>query len=258
MFRSRAIAPDGSDVEGFTFDGSTVTWTGAAPVDAGIRVELELPPVDDPRWLVPGVFYGENRPASCTRIYPRWTPDHVDVPRMESDTWSFRADRCATPAVLTDGAALLTQEVTPLGQSGVGFAQRDGRRTIWLDFPYREEPIRYDGSPTPASPDVQTHTWRPGESHALPVTVFDHGDHASVIRALETPFADPGWVSVEDAAALAAHGLRRWHYRADPPRLIETAAFDREAFGAQGDRDAMHVSWVSGAPYAYALLRHGR
>jgi hypothetical protein len=62
-------------------------------------------------------------------------------------------------------------------------------------------------------------------------------------------------VSVEDAAALAAHGLYRWHYKTDPPRLIETAAFDREA---ARDRDAMHVSWISGAPYAYALLRHGR
>jgi hypothetical protein len=39
---------------------------------------------------------------------------------------------------------------------------------------------------------------------------------------------------------------------------METAAFDRDAFGARGDRDHMHVSWVSGAPYAYALLRHGR
>jgi hypothetical protein len=68
---------------------------------------------------------------------------------------------------------------------------------------------------------------------------------------------DPGWVSVEEAAALAAWGLHRWHYKSDPPRLIETAAFDRDAFGEQGDRDAMHVSWVSGVPYAYALLRHG-
>jgi hypothetical protein len=39
---------------------------------------------------------------------------------------------------------------------------------------------------------------------------------------------------------------------------METAAFDRDAFGDRGDRDHMHVSWVSGAPYAYALLRHGR
>ena len=57
---------------------------------------------------------------------------------------------------------------------------------------------------------------------------------------------------------LAAFGLYRSHYRRDPPRLMETAAFDRDAFGRTGDRDNMHVSWVSGVPYAYALLRHGR
>lgn len=60
-------------------------------------------------------------------------------------------------------------------------------------------------------------------------------------------------MSVEEAAELAAFGLYRWHYRPDPPRLVETVAFD-----GGGIRDAMHVSWVSGVPYAYALLLHAR
>ena len=89
----RAIAPDGSTVAGFRFEGARVTYEGAEPVDAGIRYELELPATDDPGWLVPGVFYGENRPESCTRIYPRFTPGRLDVERMEADAWSFRADR---------------------------------------------------------------------------------------------------------------------------------------------------------------------
>lgn len=71
MLAPRAIAPDGSKVDGFHFDGTTATYEGAQPVAAGIRFELELPPAPDPRWLVPGVFYGENRPEACTRIYPR-------------------------------------------------------------------------------------------------------------------------------------------------------------------------------------------
>jgi hypothetical protein len=259
MFTPRALAPDGSPVDGFSFSGSlTVRYEGAAPVDAGIRVELELPETVDPRWLVPGVFYGENRPEACTRIYPRFTPGRVDLERMESDAWSFRADRCATPAVFARGGGLVTSETSPLGQSGVGFAQRGGRAAIWLDFPYREEPLRYDGSQTPVPPDVRTHRWQPGESVELRFTVVDHDDHTAVLRALRTPFSDPGWVSVEEAAELAAWGLYRWHYKPDPPRLIETAAFDRDAFGEQGDRNAMHVSWVSGVPYAHALLRHGR
>ena len=94
-----ALAPDGPSLDRFGLDGAlTVTYTGAEPVDAGIRIRLELPPTDDPDWLVPGVFYGENRLEACTRLYPRFTP-HVDVGRMESNSWSFRADRCGTPAV---------------------------------------------------------------------------------------------------------------------------------------------------------------
>jgi hypothetical protein len=257
MFAARALAPDGSAVAGFRFGGALdVTYEGDEPVEAGIRVELELPPTDDPRWLVPGVFYGENRVESCTRIYPRFTPGRVDVGRMESDAWSFRADRCATPAVFARGGGLVTTERSPLGQSGVGFAYRDGRPAIWLDFPYREEPLRYDGSETPAPPDVRTHRWTPGERVELTFEVND-GDWRRVLRP-SAPAADAAWATIAEAAALAAHGLHRWHYRPDPPRLLETAAFDRDGVGERGDRDAMHVSWVSGVPYACALLRHGR
>src|SRR5579884_101162 len=154
MRRCSALAPDGSPVDGFVFEGSRVRWTGSTPVEAGIRVELELPADGDPKWLVPGLFYGENRPEACARLYPRWVPDRVDVARMESHTWSFRADRCATVAVLSGGVGLATSEVSPLGQAGVGFSQHEGRRRVWLDFPYREEPLRYDGSHEPAAPDV--------------------------------------------------------------------------------------------------------
>ena len=248
MLPSRALAPDGSAVDGFRFDGSRVTYEGGEPVEAGIRVELELPAGVDPAWLVPGVFYGENRPESCTRIYPRFTPGRTDVERMESDAWSFRADRCATPAVFANGRGLATSETSALGQSGVGFAWRDGSPVVWLDFPYREEPLRYDGSETAAPPDVRTHRWQQGESVELDVREAD----LSVLRPTDR-FDDPSWVGIEDAAALSAHGLHRWHYLPDPPRLVETRSFD-----AAEVRDNMHVSWVSGVPYAYALLRHAR
>jgi len=245
--RPRALAPDGSPVEGFRFDGARVTYDGAEPVEAGIRYELELPETDDAGWLVPGVFYGENRPESCTRIYPRFALE-TDVARMESPSWSFRADRCATPAVFSNGRGLATSETSPLGQAGVGLALRDGRPVVWLDFPYREEPLRYDGYEVAQPQDVQTHRWSPGESVELDVRAAG----LSALRPTE-PFEDPSWVSVEEAAELAAYSLHRDHYLPDPPRLVETRSFD----GAEV-RDAMHVSWVSGVPYAYALLRHAR
>lgn len=253
MLVCSALAPDGSAVDGFTFDGErSVTYEGSEPVDAGIRLALELPATDDPAWLVPGIFYGENRVEACTRLYPRFTPGRVDVARMESDAWSFRTDRCATPAVFARGGGLLTVERSPLGQSGVGFAYRDGVPTIWLDFPYREEPLRYDGSETPVAPDVQTYRWQPGERVTLDVDVVG-GDWREELRPRATAVRPAAWVSIEEAAELAAHGLHRWHYRPDPARLMETRSFD-----AREERDHMHVSWVSGAPYAYALLRHGR
>jgi hypothetical protein len=246
MPRPRSLAPDGSEVAGFHFEGNRVTYVGDEPVVAGIRYELGVD--GEPAWLVPGVFYGENRPENCTRIYPRFTLGRTDAARMESDSWSFRADRCSTPAVFSGDRGLVTSEVSPLGQAGVGFAVRDGRPVIWLDFPYREEPLRYDGSETAAPPDVQTYTWQPGESVELDVRESD----LSALRPAE-PFVDPSWVSVEEAAALAAYGLHRWHYKSDPPRLIETRSFD-----TREERDRMHVSWVSGVPYAYALLRHAK
>src|SRR5688500_7699402 len=246
MLGFRAIARDGAPVDGFRFDGARVTYEGAAAVDAGIRVELELPATEDPTWLVPGVFYGENRPEACTRIYPRFTPGRVDVERMEADYWSFRADRCSTPAVFSNGRGLVTSEVSPLGQAGVGFALREGRPVLWLDFPYREEPLRYDGSATPQPPDGQTYAWQPRARVEL------RCDVAHALPRPEAAFTDPSWVTVEEAAELAAWGLHHSHFASDPPRLPETRSFD----GADV-RDHMHVSWVSGVPYAYALLRHG-
>ncbi|GDY31639.1 hypothetical protein [Gandjariella thermophila] len=248
-----------------------VTCRAAAPIDAGLRVELRLGPTDDPGWLVPGVFYRENRVPGCTTPFPRFTTAKPDPALLESDTWHLRADRCATPAVFgwdrTGGAALVTTERSPLGQSGVGFAMAGTCPVLRLHFPYREEPVVYDGSPQPRPADVPGHRWTPGETATLCFDVYrlgpDRHDYTGVLRDVHrrTAPADLGavpWVSVAEAADLAAWGLYRWHYRPDPPVLLETAAFDRHALGERGDRPAMHVSWLSGAPYAAALLRHGR
>ena len=67
-------------------------------------------------------------------------------------------------------------------------------------------------------------------------------------------------MDVATAADLTADGLLNWHYDPDPGVLLETVGFDREVSGRDGltvDRQAMHVGWVSGIPWAYALLAHG-
>ncbi len=253
----------------------TATCVAAAPVVAGLRVELRLGPSDDPGWLVPGAFYGENRVPDCRVRYPRFTVDDPDPALLESDAWSFRADRAATPAVFAwdreGGAALVTTEWSPLGQAGVGLAvdyAEDGLHPLLrLHFPYREEPVCYDGTPVPRPADLPAFEWQPGQTESVCFDVHvlgpDRHSYTAVLRDVHRRTAARDldavpWVPVAEAAGLTAWGLYRWHYRDEDAVLLETAAFDRHALGERGDRQAMHVSWVSGVPYAYALLRHGR
>lgn len=261
-----------SDVDGFRCSVRLdVTCVADAPVVAGLRVSVRLGETDDPGWLVPGVFYGENRVVDCRVRYPRFTLDGPDPARLESAEWAFRADRCATPAVFawdrTGGAALVTTEWSPLGQAGVGFAMDGSHPVLRLHFPYREEPVVYDGSPDPLPADLPEFEWWPGQTETLRFDLYvlgqDRHAYTGVLRDVHRRSAPVDldtvpWVSLEEAASLTAWGLYRWHYLAEDAVLLETAAFDRHALGERGDRQAMHVSWISGVPYAYALLRHGR
>lgn len=280
---------DRATVAGFTaaatwtpLEGHAKGWTlrldigrdGWDPVDASIAFAIRLPVNGDPRWLVPGLFYGENRPAGSRAHHPRWVEreaDTADDP-FAATGWWFRADRCTTPAVFATSAdarvALATTERSPVGQAGVGFGTVDTdlgpRRELRLSFPYRELPVVYDGSPDPLPPDRPVHRWNPGDTATFEARVYAVPEardaDAAILRDLHArlasgpPVRPP--VSLKDAAELAAEGLLRWHFRPDEAVLIETAAFDR-SLAEHGDRQAMHVAWLSGAPAAAALVRHG-
>lgn len=252
-----------------------VHYRGEVPADAAIRFRVELPadPVP-PWWLVPGAFYGENRPAGCDRVFPRFAVGAADPAGMVSDHWEFRADRAATPAVLAwagpGGVALVAPERTRLGMTGLGFAHdaRTGVGSVHLTFPFREAPVSYAGSAVPLPAETATHRWTPGERVSLRFAVYatgpDRHAYAPILREehVRSRAGSPlrPWVGVAEAAELAAEGLHRWHY-ADPGVLLETVGFDREVSGRDGltvDRQAMHVGWVSGIPWAAALLAHGR
>ncbi|WP_051274354.1 hypothetical protein [Cellulomonas sp. URHD0024] len=253
----------------------TVRYDGARPADASIRVRCSLPPHDDPPWwLVPGSFYGANRPSDSTVVFPRFEVGSRDYDHLVSDHWALRADRAATPAVFgwagPGGLAMLAAETTSLGMTGLGFAHdaRTRRGSLHLTFPFREEPVSYDGSPSPRPAEVATHRWAPGEEVCVELVVHalgsDRHGYASVLRdeharsRASSPLRP--WVAIPEAADLAADGLCRWHY-AEPGVLLETVGFDRGIAGRDGlsvDRQAMHVGWLSGIPWAYALLVHGR
>jgi hypothetical protein len=248
-----------------------VTLTAGPALDAGVQVAVRLGPTDDPHWLIPGLFYGENRPESSNARYPRFADPGPHDP-FAARAWGFRADRAATPVIFARdgerGLALATRETGPLGLNGVGFAAEAGGE-LRLAFPYREEPVAYDGSPDPSPPDRPTHLWQPGETVTLTfqayVTPAEPYAWGAVLedmrRELAATSALQPWLEPRAAAALAAEGLLRWHYEASPPVLRETADFDRhgdDGEPAAGDRDAMHVAWLSGTPAAAALLAYGR
>ena len=180
----------------------------------------------------PGVFYGENRPRRARASIPRFTPGHVDVERMESDAWSFRADRCATPAVFARGGGLVTTRGAPARPGGrrLRVPRRHADDLARLPVPRGAAPLRRlrdAGAAGRADVPLAAGRARRARRSTSSTTAT-----ARAARSARTPCRRPAaGCSVEEAAELAACGLYRWHYKPDPPRLIETAAFDRDAFG---------------------------
>ncbi|QFY11171.1 hypothetical protein GBF35_35350 [Nonomuraea phyllanthi] len=248
-----------------------VRYDGAEPAPGTVRVSGSVAAAD-PWWLIPGLFYGENRPEACERIFPRFEAGADRPGEMVSSRWGFRADRAATPAVMVwgdrSGLALIADEESALGTTGLAIEHDAGVATVSLLFPYQEYPITYYGSALALPPSEATHVWRPGEEHVLTLAACplpaDRHAYAPLLREdrdLRRAAApvEP-WHDVETAAGIAAEGLYRWHYDPDPGVLLETVGFDREVSGTDGervDRQAMHVGWVSGIPWAAALLEHG-
>lgn len=251
-----------------------VRFVGAAPTRAAVRVSISLPAAA-PWWMIPGLFYGENRPVRNDRLFPRFQAARADGPRdaFVNDEWHFRSDRAAAPVVMvwpqtgSAGAGLSAAPETSLGLTGLGFALREDRAVLSVTFPAREHPVTYYGDAEPRPAEVLRHRFAPGETVELRVRVIplgsDRHDYARVLRELHAEWAPSAplrpWVDVPTAATLTAEGLLRWHYDPDPGVLLETVGFDREVSGQDGrrvDRQAMHVGWVSGIPWAYAMLRH--
>jgi len=248
---------------------------GESAVEGAVRLSVSIPSTA-PFWLIPGAFYGENRPADNDRVFPRFESGATSLEQhaaMVSDEWHFRADRSATPAVFcwpdegVNGVAIATTESGELGLQALGLRHRDGVATISITAPAREYPVTYYGSQEPRTAEVRSATFAAGSVTTLTATVHaltaDRHDYAPVLRRLHSRSAPRSPLrprsTVEQAASSAADGLLRWHYDPDPGVLLETAGFDRELKGADGrpvDRQAMHVGWVSGIPWATAMLQH--
>lgn len=260
--------------EGGGFDVTLkLTYKGDRPSAFGLKVRGGLIGQGRPDWMIPGAFYKENRFKKNLRPYPRYDYNGGDPEKMVSDFWSFRADRAALPAVFAwnDGmcGALCVDEMSELGLNGLGFRGNADDTSIWLQFPYREEPVTFVGSAVPKPADRTWFRFEPGFSVTLQWKVYTaeadpHAYNPFVRRMYRLHGEEHGlnpWMGLEKAAELTAYGLYTWHYHPENQLLYETAAFDREFnnnVNGMGDRPHMHVGWVSGAPYAYALLAYGR
>jgi hypothetical protein len=257
-----------------------VTRAAESPaVEGAVRLAIALGPAEAPWLLIPGVLYGDNRPDGSTLPYPAWRLDPDPADEWASDRWLFRADRAATPmALASDGErtiALVARETGELGINGLEVAASREATEVAIWAPFQERPVRYDGSPGPRPAVANRHRWQPGETRTLVARAYlgepDRYAFAPILRSVDGWLADrgahraamPPWTSPDRASALAAEGLRRWHWRDADGVLLETAAFERgpgdpPAGDAPGDRLAMHVAWLSGVPTAAALLAYGR
>ncbi|HYG58587.1 MAG TPA: hypothetical protein VD902_11065 [Symbiobacteriaceae bacterium] len=217
-----------------------VWYEGDGPVERGLQVRFALEGSGRPNWLVPGAFYKENRLPQCTHMYPRYDWEGGDPQQLVSDTWSFRADRAALPAVFAwneDGCVgLATAETSAMGICGMGFSGNAEGTYVWLNFPYREEPAMFAEPGHPAPVDCPLYRWEPGETMTLHFRVYagwpEPHAYNPFVRELyaihRTTSALNPWMGLRQAAELTAHGLCQWH------------------------------SGGGGAPYAHALLMYGR
>ncbi|ETI67518.1 hypothetical protein [Neobacillus vireti] len=239
----------------------------------GLQFNADLRGSGKPTWMIPGAFYKENRFEHNARQYPRYDYRGGNHEEMVSDYWSFRSDRAALPTVFAWNdemcGALCVEEMSELGLTGLGFRGNKETTSIWVNFPYKEEPITFVGHAIPEPKDISLYTFTPGETVHLQLKIYtgsaDLHSYDPFVREMyklhqQEHFLNP-WVGLEEAAKLTAHGLHRWHYMPEYSILSETAAFDREFNNnvkGMGDRPHMHVGWVSGVPYTYALLTYGR
>ena len=241
------------------------------PQRAGVQV---IVPLDHPatRFMIPGIVYGETRLEGCAVRYPRVGMNGVAGDALTSNHWAFRVDRASHPVVVgwteSGCTAVATDQLSALGPGGLGF-RGGSENCLVLNFPAREEPVTYLGYDAPAAAEVMSHDWHAGERVTIEFNLFqlppDPHAYDAVLRYLyrrdrEEHGLNP-WMSTSQAAELSSHGLYQWHYREPAGILAEAVAFHREAIESApvtGDREEMHVAWLSGAPAAYSLLTYGR
>lgn len=256
-----------SDFDGLECEMSIEAQTRTP--EFNLLIQWEVPDAGVPRWLIPGVFYKDNRLGGNLGLYPGFSLTAQAPEKYNSSYWAFAAERTATPCVFawTDRYSLYlgTSARFDDNETGVSLEGGEGKTILGVNFPWREEPVRYcDFPPQTKRP---AYGWLQLKAEEVKKIWFQLGAakrdlhyYDSILRyryfkEKEKHPLNP-WISREEVKQLAGYGLMQWHYDPQQKIIAETCVFDRHYACKSGyvECDDMHVAWLSGVPTAYALL----
>jgi hypothetical protein len=263
------------------FEVNVIMLNASEEMQARLTIHLEMPGEADPRWLIPGLFYSNNRPSGCSRVYPTFSQINRDLKNLISTQWAFRADRAASPMVCVwtynrfafiATETLFGRDLDPehgIGMAGLAMGMQDVGPMLGVDFPYQETPIKFSYCQEDRTEPEETFVQLP-ENTPLKAKLFV-GLGRPDLHAYQTPLvflynqANPedkkvGQASVEMAEHYAHVGILRWHLDLRNEAIYEQATFDKH-FGHHKpyiERAHMHTGWLSGSLPAYTLLWAGR
>lgn len=246
-----------------------------------VTMEMTLTGEAEPRWMIPGFFYGENRPDGAARVYPAFSEVNRDPRRFVSNHWAFRSDRAAVPVVCgwtygcfawvaTEGQFGRSQEAPEgVGLSGLRFQCQDGQPVLGADFPYQETPVKYSFCHEDKNEPEEVFVFLPENTPMRVSALVGFGApmmdaYAAVLRGWEERYKElhpaSSYIPQEYAESVAHLGLLRWHYDGGHGAIYETTSFEHQVGRRRTERDPaiMHVGWMGGTLSAFTLLKAGR
>lgn len=243
-------------------------------------VSLQILGDADPDWLIPGLFYNENRPRDCELLFPGYSEIQRDASRFLSNHWTFRSDRAALPAVFCQtfrtAAYLSTDEFvnrgkndkSGVGPTALGLRTADGMPELSVHAPFCEAPVKFsycteDG----IAAEDSFFSMERSQSFKMPFSLgLSPGGQGAREKQYRTLY-EQRWVhhplkpklSTMETERVAIEGVVRWHLDSERVMIHETPPPERldRRIPATGDGQ-MHSGWLSGVFPAYVLLWHGR
>lgn len=239
-------------------------------LEGRFRIIFEIETLENPRWLVPGIFYKDNNAKFTYKKFPKFSIKS-DLQNFISNSWSFCSRRAAIPGIfcwINDCMfSFLTSETFSHGESGLFFYYDGSKTKIGFLFPYTEEPLSYSMFKN-FQPDCKILNL--GEDKVVEfwfnIFIDDHDLHNydKIVRwfyyEMRRFNLPRPWFTFEEGTKLSAYGLYKWHFDGENNVIFETRGFDNIlSLNVNGEdiRRHMHVSWVSGIPYAFALMKYG-